>query len=190
MKRIILKLMLFLFIAHTTNAQQSLGGRPYSFDNALNDNIDAAKLVMPRLNVSDLKQKAQQEYNKGKMLPAGQILQANYSLTNSGVWTILPNKDRIWRLKIKVPDAPATSLYYENFYLPEGSTLFIYNTEKTHLIGVFSAHNNNESKLFATEIIYTDECVLEYYEPADTKQKGSFTITGIANVYNAPEPPA
>jgi hypothetical protein len=123
------------------------------------------------------------------MLPAGRIFPVSFSLENSGVVTILPNHDKVWRLQLHVPNAPATSLYFENFYLPEGATLYIYNKEQTQLIGSFGTHNNNDYKLFATEIIYTGDCVVEYYEPASVKMPGSFTITGVANVYNAPEPP-
>ncbi|MBL0201645.1 MAG: pre-peptidase C-terminal domain-containing protein [Chitinophagaceae bacterium] len=179
-----------LLLGLGASAQISRGGKPFSFSYPLHDNLDAGKQVMPLIDVAALQSRARQVFEKGEMLPAGQIFPVSLSPENSGVWTVLPNKDRVWRLAVQVPDAPATSLYYENFYIPEGAVLYVYNAEKTHLIGSFGAHNNSESKLFATEIIYTSDCVIEYYEPANVKQKGSFTITGIANVYNAPEPPA
>lgn len=179
-----------LLLGFAANAQVSRGGKPFSFNYPLNDNIDAARQVMPLIDVPALQNRAREIYAKGEMLPAGQIFPVSLSPENSGIWTVLPNKDRVWRLSVHVPDAPATSLYYDNFYIPEGAVLYVYNAEKTHLIGSFGAHNNNESKLFATEIIYTSDCIIEYYEPANVKQKGSFTITGIANVYNAPEPPS
>ncbi len=190
MKKLSFLSIFFLLLAFSAGAQLSRGGKPFSFNYPLNDNMEAAKQVMPLIDVQGLQKRAKEVYEKGEMLPAGKIFPVNLSAENSGVWTTLPNKDRVWRLHIQVPDAPATSLYYENFYIPEGAVLYVYNAEKTHLIGSFGAHNNNESRLFATEIIYTGDCVVEYYEPANVKQRGSFTITGIANVYNAPEPPA
>jgi len=190
MKKLALFTIGLLVLGFSASSQISRGGKPFSFSYPLNDNFDAGKQVMPRIDVAALQNQARQIYVKGEMLPAGQIFPVSFSPENSGVWTILPNKDRVWRLYLQVPDAPATSLYYENFYIPEGAVLYVYNAEKTHLIGSFGAHNNNESKLFATEIIYTSDCVIEYYEPANVKQKGTFTITGVANVYNAPEPPS
>ncbi len=190
MKKLALFTIGLLVFGFSASAQISRGGKPFSFSYPLNDNLDAGKQVMPLIDVAALQSRARQVYEKGEMLPAGQIFPVSLSLENSGVWSVLPNKDRVWRLAVHVPDAPATSLYYENFYIPEGAVLYVYNAEKTQLIGSFGAHNNNESKMFATEIIYTSDCVIEYYEPANVKQKGSFTITGIANVYNAPEPPA
>lgn len=190
MKKINLLTIALLLMSFIVQAQESRGGKPFSFLYPLNDNVDAAKKTMPLLDVAALRKAGHAAMHKGEMMPAGQILPANYTLENSGVWTVLPNKDRVWRLALSVPDAPATSLYYENFYIPEGAVLYVYNAEKTHLIGSFGTHNNHESGLFATEIIYTSDCILEYYEPANVKQRGHFTVTGVANVYNAPEPPA
>jgi len=190
MKKLALFTIGLLVLGFSASSQISRGGKPFSFSYPLNDNFDAGKQVMPRIDVAALQSQARTVYAKGEMLPAGQIFPVFFSPENSGVWTVLPNKDRVWRLYLQVPDAPATSLYYENFYIPEGAVLYVYNAEKTHLIGSFGAHNNNESKLFATEIIYTSDCVIEYYEPANVKQRGTFTITGVANVYNAPEPPS
>lgn len=190
MKKLTSLLAGLLLLTIATTAQVSRGGKPFSFSYPLNDNVDAARQVLPLIDVASLRNRAAEVYAKGEMLPAGQIFPVSLTPENSGVWTVLPNNDRVWRLSVHVPDAPATSLYYENFYIPEGAVLYVYNAEKTHLIGSFGAHNNNESRLFATEIIYTSDCIIEYYEPANVKQKGSFTITGIANVYNAPEPPA
>lgn len=190
LKKACLLLFTSLCLFAVVAAQESRGGKPYSFDNALDDQLENARQDFPLLDVVTLKREASAAAAKGEMLPAGKIFSTQLSPNNSGVWTVLPNKDRVWRLLLHIPDAPATSLYYENFYLPEGAVLFIYNAEKTQMIGSFGAHNNNDSKLFATEMIYTSDCVVEYYEPANVKQPGTFTITGVANVYNAPTPPA
>jgi Bacterial pre-peptidase C-terminal domain/Secretion system C-terminal sorting domain len=188
MKKIKLLLVL-LTITCYVNAQVSRGGKPYSFTHAINDNMEARSVGMPRLDVAVMRANASAAYRKGEILQAGQILPAHLSMTNSGVWTDLPNGDRIWRLKIDVPDAPATSLYYDDFYLPEGARLYVYNDEKTHVIGAYTSDNNSSTRLFATEIVYTGATVLEYYEPAAVKGRGSLTVTGVSNVFNAPEPP-
>lgn len=179
-----------LLLAFSVSAQVSGGGKPFSFTTPLADDFAKAKVVMPALDVPAMQRQAREVYAKGQMLPAGKIFQVSYSPENSGVWTVLPNGDRVWRLLAEVPGAPATSLYFDNFYIPEGAVLYVYNAEKTQVIGSFGAHNNTEAKEFATEIVYTSEFVVEYYEKANVKRPGSFTITGIANVYNAPEPPA
>lgn len=189
MKKLSLLSCLLWLLVLSTTAQVSGGGQPYSFNNTLADNFTNTKVVLPILDVPTLQRQAREIFAKGEMLPAGKIFPVSYSLKNSGSWYTLPNNDRVWRLLVEVPDAPATSLYFEDFYIPEGGVLYVYNAEKTHVIGSFGPHNNNEEKLFATEIVYTGSFVVEYYEKANVKKPGSFTITGIANVYNAPEPP-
>ncbi|MBK6828306.1 MAG: pre-peptidase C-terminal domain-containing protein [Chitinophagaceae bacterium] len=179
-----------LLLAFSAVAQVSGGGKPFSFTSPLADDFAKAKVVLPAIDVPEMQRQAKEIYAKGEMLPAGKIFPVSYSPENSGVWTTLPNGDRVWRLLAEVPGAPATSLYFDNFYIPEGAVLYVYNAEKTHLIGSFGAHNNSAAKEFATEIVYTSEFVVEYYEKGNVKRPGSFTITGIANVYNAPEPPA
>src|ERR1700754_4870865 len=118
MKKLALFTIGLLMLGFTTSAQISRGGKPFSFSYPLNDNMDAGKKVMPRIDVSALQAQARVVYSNGEMLTAGQIFPVSFSPENSGIWTVLPNKDRVWRLFLEVPDAPATSLYYENFYIP------------------------------------------------------------------------
>lgn len=187
----IMLFLLCMFLCPALLAQVNKGGRPYSFSHNLGDEAMRSKtMTTARLNVEAMRNAANAAYRKGEILPAGQILPTHLNPGNSGVWTDLPNGDRVWRLQIKVPDAPATSLYYEDFFMPEGASLFVYNSEKTHLIGSYDSENNHSSRMFSTEIVYTEECIVEYYEPAAVRGKGSFTITGVSNVYNAPHPPA
>ncbi|MBK8520727.1 MAG: trypsin-like serine protease [Chitinophagaceae bacterium] len=185
-KHLLLSLFLLSFIINS-NAQVSAGGRPYSFDNPVTDNAEAGKVVLPQLNIIQLRSVHPQGKN-GTPYPAGKLLKTNYSMQNSGVWTKLANGGRLWRLMIEVPGAPATNLYFKNFYMPDGAKLYVYNTDKTHVIGAFGSQNNNPSGLFATQHIYNSSFIIEYFEPAGIARPGSFIITEIGNVYNAPRP--
>ena len=49
---------------------------------------------------------------------------------------------RLWTLAVSVPEAQALIFYSSDFYLPEHSKLFIYNQERTRVLGAFSAFNN------------------------------------------------
>jgi hypothetical protein len=173
-----------LFFAFSLKAQENIGGRPYSFDNVLMERVEVK--AMPKLDIISLKAANKERKASGQPLQVGRILDSDLSLDNSGTWTELKNGDRIWRLKIEVPGALATSLYYKNFQLPEGATLYIYSPEKKFLIGGFTSKNNQSNGLFATEIVYSSACILEYYEPAAVKGKGEITVSGIAHVFEAP----
>src|SRR5437016_1422905 len=65
-----------------------------------------------------------------------------YSLTNSGTWETLPDGSKLWRLGISSPGALSINLTYNDFWLPDGAEFYIYNPQKTYLLGAYSSLNN------------------------------------------------
>lgn len=179
--------MLFLLLGLLSacpflRAQISKGGKPYSFAANLRQTINTK--TVPALSLENLRKEDALHEKQGLPLRIGVILPVSYSLSNAGTWTDLPNGDRLWRLKIDAQGALATSLYYKDFHLPEGATLFVYNANQTQLIGSFTSDNNQETGLFATEILKGNVSVIEYYEPLAVKGQGRFTISGVNNIYS------
>jgi hypothetical protein len=186
MKKTTFVFLCCVFSIMVANAQENIGGRPYSFDNALPD-VQIDTKAVTRLDVQTLRSRNTARVRSGFPLQCGQIQNTDYSPANSGTWTTLPNGDRVWRLKIDAPDALATSLYYEDFQLPAGSSLYVYSESRQHLIGGYTSHNNHPDKYFATEIVYSSRCVVEYYEPAAVKGQGRFMITGVNYIFELPD---
>ncbi|HVI47913.1 MAG TPA: pre-peptidase C-terminal domain-containing protein [Chitinophaga sp.] len=188
MQKTLFTLLCLLLACTTLKAQTSRGGRPYSYASRLPEEINTktvAALPVQKLQVED-----EVNLKQGLPLRIGVIAPASWSLSNAGSWTTLPDGDRIWRLRINVTGAVASSLYYENFHLPEGAKLYVYNGDRSQLIGAFSSENNQETGLFATEILKGDVCTLEYYEPKAVKGQGHFTISGVNNIYSTKIPEA
>ncbi|MFT6012655.1 MAG: hypothetical protein ACI860_000351, partial [Chitinophagales bacterium] len=162
-------------------AQWSSGGEPFSLNGELNVNVETFKLAA--LDVQALIAEDQENVKNGHIARSAVILPTNLNLYNSGVWTELENGDRVWRLVIHAEEALATTLLYENFKLPKGAKLFVYNPDYSQIIGAFTSYNNHESGQFTTEIIQGSRTVIEYYEPASQAFKGGFTISGVADFY-------
>jgi len=78
-------------------------------------------------------------------------------------------------------------LYYSEFSIPKGGKLFLYNADKTQVIGAFSAHNNKNGGTFATEMIYGETTVIEYFHPAGLSDKPSIVIGEVSYVYRTAE---
>ncbi|PSL50300.1 putative secreted protein (Por secretion system target) [Chitinophaga niastensis] len=171
-----------LLISPFLKAQVSKGGRPHSYTTGLTANVSVKTIAA--VPVQKLRLEDEQNLKQGLPLRIGMIAHVNYSPGNSGTWTNLPGGDRVWRLKIQVQGAVATSLYYEDFLLPEGATLHIYNGDRTQLIGGYTSANNQETGQFATEILKGNVCVVEYFEPKAVRGKGHFTISGVNNIYS------
>jgi len=109
-------------------------------------------------------QDIEEELNKGRMR-VGVLLEANLHPQNSGVWETLSNGSKLWRLKISSSGALGLNLYFDDFFLPEGATLYIYSPDYKHIIGAFTEFNNQESKAMATQVIDGEELMLELLLP-------------------------
>lgn len=164
----------------TAKAQISQGGKPFSLTNSLPSNYSKITIEAP----------TQEELNSIKTLEGGIertgiIRPVNVSPQTGGTWVNLENGDRIWRVAIESKKAFATALIYENFYLPQGAKLYVYNQNYSKTIGAFTSFNNHESKSFTTELIAGGKSIVEYYEPANVRGLGTFTITSLIHLYKA-----
>jgi len=182
MKKILLLTAIILFSGTSfLFAQISQGGIPPSFKNNLNSEVDRVELQpMSSKNVLAEDSKFIKD---GTPQRIGYSLNTALSPENSGTWTDLPKGGRIWQLQIKSPSALALGVYYDHFHLPIGSKLFLYNEDKTQVIGAFTWLNNDESGVFATEMIHGDIVNLEYFEPEKAISKPIIHINEVAYFY-------
>jgi hypothetical protein len=89
----------------------------------------------------------------------------------------------LYILKVKVPKAQALMLYSNNFYIPVGAQLHIFNYDHTQSIGAFTSQNNRKDLSFASELIYGDEMYIEYYKPYSVKEQAQIEITELGYAY-------
>ncbi len=104
-------------------------------------------------------------YVPGQALQAGFVVNAGISPANSGQWEIIEGNIHLWRLEVKMPGALGIGLNFDAFELGKGTRMFIYKPDKTVVLGAFDHHNNNESQVFATQIIPGESLIIEYQEP-------------------------
>ncbi len=180
-------LLLFTIFYNVVNAQYSQGGQPYSFgDNLREIALELPKQeILPAFDLAPLiKEDSINDENKAPFR-FGYNHTVNYSFSNSGTWTVLPNGDRLWQLSIKSAGALALNLAFEDFFMPEGAKLFIYSADKNQVTGAFTKLNNQEDKGFATDLILGDAVVLEYYEPAEVAHQGQLKVFRVTHSYRA-----
>ena len=107
----------------------------------------------------------------------------NYTLENSGQWQQLADGGRLWRLKVSIPDALSTNTYYDTFYIPKGCKFFVYSEDTKQSIGAITSEFLNSSRAnpirFATALIYGENVVYEYYQPASVKEAPLIHISRI-----------
>lgn len=158
--------MSLLFIVNS-KAQVNIGGVPYSFNNTLKQDNPIPIFTTKNIDIQSL-EKEDLEDEKNNVPPRfGYKHVVNLDIENSGIWTELPNGDKIWQLEIHCSNAKSINLTFSKYWLPENGKLFIYSKNKDYVIGGFTAANNKASREnsrgFATGLVYNDKVVLEYY---------------------------
>ncbi|MBN4062531.1 trypsin-like peptidase domain-containing protein, partial [Bacteroidales bacterium AH-315-I05] len=175
----------FYFLLFTSSlAQLSKGGKPLSFNENYQLKKNVPTEVMPSVDVEKLK--AEDSINaQDKSIPwrFGHNFDVNLNLQNSGLWETLPHGDRIWRLKIISHDALSINLQFDDYWLPEGAKLFIYNESKSEIIGAFTDLNNKSFRKLGTTPVHGDKIILEYFEPKKAAGLGTLNISTVTHAY-------
>lgn len=176
MKKIILSSFLFILLLNS-NAQISIEKQPLSFSYNL-------KKQLKYIELPDVNNEKQRSENKNKYpLQFAKAFDVDYNPNNSGQWETMPNGDRIWRLGIVSKGAFSINFTFKNFKVPEGGDVFVYNRDKTQILGAFTALNNKVSGFLPVAPIAGEMIIIEYFEPANVKFKGILEIGRIAHDY-------
>jgi PKD repeat protein len=176
-------LLLFLVIGGVAIAQPEKGGIPRSFRlKSFKANTAILRVTPPDADsLATLDNKAalnEKPYRVGVTLPL------NLGTANSGTWTSLADGSKLWIMSIQCPGAKALGLYYKKFQLPEGADLYVYSSDKSHIIGAFTSDNNVKGD-FATRPVSGDEITIEYYQPASVEHSPGLIISGLMYAYRS-----
>ena len=188
LKAIAMKNFVFLLILSVgfllpqqTIAQLSRGGTPKSFEYDMD--WQAPVITMPQIDIDKLLEEDRVNDLQNMPWRFAQAFTVQHDLNNSGRWTELPNGDRIWQLKFSCPGALSINFLYDDFYMPKDALLFVYSGDRKQVIGAFGSHNNRPTNKFATEIIFDEEAIIEYYEPAAQRGLGRLSVAQVSHGY-------
>jgi len=178
--------IIFFLLFSSIYSQVSNQGQPKSW--LLNISSQDSKIVnLPSFNLEEIKQQdALNDYRFDAPWRFGYMHNVNYGLEH-GNWTILDNGDRIWRLLIKSKKALSLNFIFDEFYMPEGGYLFLYNDERTDILGAYDSNQNQDSGILGTWVVKGDAVWVEYYEPANVKGQGRLHIAKATHGYRNAE---
>jgi subtilisin-like proprotein convertase family protein len=183
-KHIFLLCCTFLVLLFPKNlaSQANQGGTPKSFSHS---KLETAPVkVMPPIDMARLIREDSLNQNT-KDIPwrFGENMEVDYSPKNSGRWDTLSDNSRLWRLAVQSEGALTINLTFDQFKLPVGATMFIYNSDHTEVIGSFTAENNQETGMFAATLVPGDKMTVEYNEPLNLPEPGSFRLMRVTHGY-------
>jgi len=180
MKRKLLILSGILFFGTMAYAQlQGDGGNPRAYDFK---NIDTRVFTTPDIAVL----KAEDEINdvqKTGPWRFGENHYTNFTFDNSGTWSELSNGGKLWRIKVTCLEALTVNLTFEDLVIPEGNELYIYNPDKSFILGKFTDKHLYQGQL-GTELVPGTTSIVEYYvAPNNVAQPKSLTLNVVTHGY-------
>lgn len=175
---------LLLFIFFSGYSQVTNEGRPASWLFSQKAKIDAVKL--PAFDVAKLEAEDKiNDADKKKAWRYGYEFLVDNNLNNSGEWTFLPNGDRMWRIRYQSAGAKTINFLFSDYYMPQGAKVYLYNDDRTDLLGAYDAAQNNEKRELGTWLVSGDDIWIEYYEPAAVKGQGKLEVFKVVHGYRS-----
>ena len=157
-------LLFFVYFTLQSFAQIDLGGQPISWSlSQISSEIPVAR--MPEIDL----EKARVEdlaVDGFKETPYRFGIEHNVDLDFLAASSLDIYKGlEIRRLRIHCPDALSINLVFDEFYIPTGGELFIYNTAHADLKGAFTETSNMPSGVFPVGLIQGSDIIIDYTGP-------------------------
>ncbi len=105
------------------------------------------------------------------------------NLQRGGLWTTLPNGGKIWRATIHSQGAINLSVNFNDFYLPDGSRLQLYNQDRTDVTRTYNNSQNRINGQLGTWFVEGDIIWIEYYQPPGTKETPRLQLNSVIHGY-------
>ena len=172
---LLLVLLLFLF-AIPGFSQLEHGGSPLSFQHP------SEGITIPVTHITPPSRDRLFEENQVHPIPYRFAVNLPVSETE-GVWVSYPDGSNGWLAALKAPGAEAITLYFSRFYLPPGGALFVYNEERSVVLGAFTEENHRPDGTFATSLVPGDHIVIEYNQRSSGQPDPEIVISEIAYAY-------
>jgi hypothetical protein len=184
--RINIVLLFYLIVSHHfAFGQVSYGGTPLFLENSILRSSEKAGFIeMPAFDVdSVLRMDETGDRSTGRGYRFAYKFYTDIEKGRDGIETVLADGTKVWQVKIRSRGAYSINLLFNRFELPEGGQLFIYNEERSHVIGAFDYRNNSPDKILPVRPVAGEVIIVEYLEPADAEFEGKLRIGEVNHDY-------
>ena len=173
-----------LLLASLGVAQQGDGGAPKGYSYTLKNEKSIDKKIFQEPDVEALR--AEDEINDELAIGPwrfGFNNETSLDLNNSGTWFTAPNGDKVWLLEIESINAKTINLTFNNTEIPNGNELYVYNSDKSFILGKFESKHLYKGQL-GSELIPGSTVFVEYYVPAaNTNNLGNVEVSRVTHGY-------
>ena len=178
-------MMMIVLSVPFAHAQLNEGGKPLSMTLQSSETLSSVPFVtMDPVDVEALRKEDEiNDFTPGIPYRFGQNLYVNLNPSNSGTWDVVKEEYQVWRLGIESPGARSINLMFDQYQLPEGAKLYIYDLNYEKVLGAFTHRNNQDDGQFATDLIYSDAIVIEYIQPEGVAFDGQLNLARVTHGY-------
>ncbi len=149
-------------------------------------NITIPVIEMPSFDLQkQLTEDVANDLQGGKPYRFGYEFEVDVDPSNSGIWQELPNGDSLWKITFTSKGALTLNFIFDVFELVEGQEVYVYNQDKSFVLGAYTSKMNNKYKSLGTWIADGDTITLEYYVPAHTSGQGKLHIGSVVHGYRS-----
>ncbi len=174
-------LILFLIASSLAFGQINQGGNPSSFDVFDLKNIPLVNIDKP--NMDQIRIEDDVDTKQGNIFKYGRSVYTNVDLLKDGSKDVLPNGREVFRIMLHAEEALALGVNFSEFWIPRGGKLFIYNPDKSQVLGAYTSENNHNSNVFAIELLLGSEAIIEYEAPLQNEKEAKLIITELNYAY-------
>ncbi|WP_299765507.1 T9SS type A sorting domain-containing protein [uncultured Dokdonia sp.] len=182
------KLLLVCFaicVANISIGQVTNEGVPKSWKNL--ESSKAKSKILPSFDLESIKAEDainEQDRDNPKPWRFGYMHSVDYGLQD-GTWDTLENGDRVWRIAIESPGAISLNFIFDEFYMPEGASVYLYSDDRKDLLGAYTAVQNQESGILGTWLVKGEKVWIEYFEPLAVQGQGKLHIAKATHGYRS-----
>ncbi|WP_310991342.1 T9SS type A sorting domain-containing protein [Aequorivita marina] len=170
------------FISITAFSQGGDGDMPESW--GLNLEAVPSLVSLPPLNFEAIKHEDSiNDLDKTMPWRYGVERVLDLDMENDGLWTDLPNGGKIWQARIQSKDALNLSVNFDDFFLPAGSRLQLFNNDRTDITSTYTNTHNRDEQQLGTWFVEGDVIWIEYYQPPRIYATPRLHITSVIHGY-------
>ena len=157
----------------------------FSTDQLIAQNISIEKEVSPVSTISKLQLPQQDNeklrrdykfYETSKTLEPNvfaEAIQTDLNCKNHGTWESSKEGYMLWRQRVISKDAYSLNIGFKDFFLPPSASVYIYDADRTVVIGPLTQKDNEGHKQWWSPVIPGDEIIIELQvTPQDVSEVG------------------
>ena len=108
----------------------------------------------------------------------GDEYEVNYDVIDN-ISPIYRNNTYTYLLKVESSGAYGLGMIFNDFYLSNNVTLYLYDYDGSMYFGAFTSENNKESNIFPTNIVKSDKIIIELNIPEEEYGNSRLNIGSI-----------